>query len=208
MYEFLDLERDVGLGNDLYDNEEEDENNYIINTTVENFDNEVEPNEECDTDENYKEESEYDFVNSLLTIDYKPYNQYSTNFDLHPEFASLFLNTASSACQAAVYAAYNKCKPEWSVTDKLMQISEFNFEETLRQMLANFGPFFHHLMYSLLKGRPLICVTRYCNQLPYLNSIIDCLSNFIPNSFHNLNEATAQQPKFTSSPQQTNCTEQ
>ena len=151
-----------------------------MNETTKNEDE----NEDEDSDKGYKEENEYDFANSLLTVDYKPYNQYSSSIE--PEYGSRYLNSSK--------------KREWNIADKLVQISEFNFEETLRQMLTNFGSFFPHVLYSLLKGRPVICVTRYCNNVPYLNSIVDCLSNFIPNSNHCLNDSNSTQPKFTSSP--------
>ena len=65
---------------------------------------------------------------------------------------------------------------EPSVTDKLIQISEFNFEETLKQLVSTHAALFPHLLYALLRGRPVVCVSRYCNNLAYLNAVVDCLS--------------------------------
>ena len=155
------------------------------------------------------EESEYDFVNALLTAEYKPYNQYSTNLDaLYKNTTDLRLGASSLSLSssftspAIVYSAFNRCKYQANLTDKLIQIIEFNFEETLKQLLNTFNSIMPHLFYSLLKGRPVICVSRYCDSLPYLTAVIDCLSNFVPNSFDSLSDLVASngKPKFTSSP--------
>ena len=155
------------------------------------------------------EESEYDFVNALLTAEYKPYNQYSTNLDgLYKYTTDLGLGASSLSLSssftspAIVYSAFNRCKYQANLTDKLIQIIEFNFEETLKQLLNTFHSIMPHLFYSLLKGRPVICVSRNCDSLPYLTAVIDCLSNFVPNSFDSLSDLIAcnSKPKFTSSP--------
>jgi hypothetical protein len=142
-----------------------------------------EQNYEDDTCEFFKEENEYDFVNSL--VDYK---KIASNDNLS-----------------------NPNKQTSSLADNLIQIIEFNFEETLKKLSSQYSTFFPHLLYSLLKGKPVICVARYCDDLSYLKSVIDCLANFIPNSFHILDELCNQTeetcsmteqkaPKFTSSP--------
>ena len=100
-----------------------------------------------------KEENEYDFANSLLTLEYKPYNQFS-NIDFNEIYLSssslsLSLNSLSISIY---YSTLNRFKYQSTITDKLIQISEFNFEETLKKLLNNYSSIFPHLLYSLLKG--------------------------------------------------------
>ena len=101
-----------------------------------------------------KEENEYDFANSLLTLEYKPYNQYSNNFD----YSGLYLSSSSlslslnSLSISIYYSTLNRFKYQSNITDKLIQISEFNFEETLKKLLINYSGILPHLLYSLLKG--------------------------------------------------------
>ncbi len=102
-----------------------------------------------------KEENEYDFANSLITLEYKPYNQFSTNIDfngiyLSSSSLSLSLNSLSISIY---YSTLNRFKYQSNITDKLIQISEFNFEETLKKLLNNYSAIFPHLLYSLLKGK-------------------------------------------------------
>jgi len=182
-----------------------------------NYDDETISNDYLETTSNNTEENEYDFVNSLMTSEYKPYNQYS--LDHHQQSqqqqqqqqqkitTSTLSLSSSFTSPAIIYSAFNRCKYQANLTDKLIQIIEFNFEETLKQLLQQFHLIMPHLFYSLLKGRPVICVSRYCDDLAYLNAVTDCLSNFVPNSFDSLNDfikltnnTTKQQPKFTSSP--------
>ena len=80
---------------------------------------------------------------------------------------------------------------ELTLTDKLLKLSEYNFEETLKQLLNSSSNLMPHLLYALLKGRPVVCVSRYCEGYEQLKMILSCLSNFIPNSFHILNNLTS-----------------
>ena len=163
-----------------------------------------------------KEENEYDFANSLLTLEYKPYNQYSNNLDLNGLYLTASSLSLTSLSVSLYYSALNRFKYQSTITDKLIQISEFNFEETLRKLLNTYSTFLPHVLYSLLKGRPVICVSRYCKDLAYLSSVVDCLSNLIPNSFYCLNDLITPSsklliseqnqptpPKYTSSPYNT-----
>ena len=91
-----------------------------------------------------KEENEYDFANSLITLEYKPYNQFSTNIDfngiyLSSSSLSLSLNSLSISIY---YSTLNRFKYQSNITDKLIQISEFNFEETLKKLLNNYATIF------------------------------------------------------------------
>jgi hypothetical protein len=160
-----------------------------------------------------KEENEYDFANSLLTLEYKPYNQFSNNLDLNGLYLTASSLSLTSLSVSLYYSALNRFKYQSTITDKLLQISEFNFEETLRKLLNTYSAFLPHVLYSLLKGRPVICVSRYCKDLAYLSSVVDCLSNLIPNSFYCLNDLITPSstllisepnqpapPKYTSSP--------
>ena len=127
-----------------------------------------------------KKQNEYDFANSLLTIEYKPYNQYA-------------LATTLSLTESSVgnyYKAINSLKYQSNLTDKLVQISEFNFENSLKKLINTYTNIMPHLIYSLLKGKPVICVSRSCADLAYLESVVDCLSNFQPNTFYCLNSLT------------------
>jgi hypothetical protein len=144
--------------------------------------------------EKKKEQNEYDFANSLLTIEYKPYNQYSMNFNYKNLYLSQHsLLTRVSLTSSSVgnyYKTMNRLKFQSNLTDKLVQINEFNFEETLKKLLNTYTAIMPHLLYSLLKGKPVICVARSCSDLAYLESVVDCLSNFLPNSFYCLNSLT------------------
>lgn len=147
---------------------------------------------------NEKDENEYDFANSLLTI--------NKNFDSLSISSQLSITSSSAGLY---YSALNKQNQKYQteLITKLSQISDFNFERTLKDFMTQYSPIMPHLMYSLLKGRPVICVSRYCQDLQYLQSILDCLANFIPNSFYCLNDLTEsslnKRPKFTSSPSTT-----
>lgn len=197
--QFLDLEADDEKEHMDEDEEEEDFHD--------NYDEETLSNEYLDNNKE-SEENEYDFVNTLLTTDYKQYNQYSTNFDSMYKYADPILTVSSLSLSssftspAIIYSAFNRCKYQANLTDKLIQIIEFNFEETLKQLLNNYHLIMPHLFYSLLKGRPVILVSRYCDDLQYLTAVVDCLSNFVPNSFDSLNDYITNntKPKFTSSP--------
>ena len=155
--------------------------------------NSIEDNYYDETNEFFKEENEYDFVNSLM--DYKRF-------------------AGPPLVAATVYSGVNQCRYQPNVTDNLIQMIEFNFEETLRKLSSQCATFFPHLLYSLLKGKPVVCITRYCDDSAYLKSVIECLSNFVPNSFHVLNEFGTKQPKkppqFSSSPcnQNSKCAKQ
>jgi len=172
---------------------EEDEHEFYASTEC-CLDDNSSPGQDLQPSQN--NENEYDFVNSLL--DYKKAN--STPFNIYLSSSFSF----TSPCD--VYAAFNKCRPQPNLTDTLLQMIEFNFEEVLVNLATQYSAIFPHLLYSLLKGRPVVCISRYCDDLPYLNSIVDLLSHFVPNSFHNLNDLIANVtskgscPKYTSSP--------
>lgn len=153
-----------------------------------------------------KEENEYDFANSLMTIEYKPYNQYAMNFNyknLYLSQCSLVTTVSlSSSSVGMYYKTINSLRYQSNLTDKLIQINEFNYEETLKKLIATYANIMPHLLYSLLKGKPVICVVRSCSDLYYLESVVDCLSNFLPNSFYCLNSLTHRAKLVTSSAQQ------
>jgi hypothetical protein len=154
------------------------------------------------TGQKKKEQNEYDFANSLLTIEYKPYNQYSMNFN----YKNLCLSQNSLLTRVSLtsssignyYKTMNRLKFQSNLTDKLVQINEFNFEETLKKLINTYTSIMPHLLYSLLKGKPVICVARSCSDLAYLESVVDCLSNFLPNSFYCLNSLTNKKSFNTS----------
>lgn len=158
---------------------------------------------DCDYDlsDKLQKETEYDFVNSLLDYKKARSNNGTNNF-------KSYLPNSLTAYQSSsnVYAAYNRCKHQPNLTDTLIHMIEFNFEETLLQLANQYSTIFPHILYSLLKGRPIVVISRYCEDYTHLKSIVETLSNFIPNSFHTLNElieSMSQQsetPKFTSSP--------
>lgn len=140
---------------------------------------------DCNTDPELifgHKDNEYDFVNSLL--DYKKgANDSDHRFSVYlPLDSSLSFSSPTS-----VYSAFNRCKYQPTLTDTLIKMIEFSFEETLMTLSTQYGAIFPHLLYSLLKGRPVICIARYCDDLAYLKTIIDTLSHFIPNSNHTLN---------------------
>jgi len=142
------------ISNDAELNDYLNDENYKWN--IEEY--EEQENEECLKQSATKEENEYDFANSLITLEYKPYNQFSTNIDfngiyLSSSSLSLSLNSLSISIY---YSTLNRFKYQSNITDKLIQISEFNFEETLKKLLNNYATIFPHLLYSLLKGIILI----------------------------------------------------
>lgn len=144
--------------------------------------------------------NEYDFVNSLIDQRENSYTIKPIQTHHLPIGYSLAHNS-----QSKVYAAFNRCKDNPSLTDTLIDMIKFNFEETLLNLSNQYTEFFPHLLYSILKGRPVICISRYCQDQPNLISIVETLSNFVPNSFHNLNELVTnvdnmEVPKLTSSP--------
>jgi hypothetical protein len=72
------------------------------------------------------------------------------------------------------------------INEKLIEINEFDFDSILRTFLyKKFPNSFVHIIYTLLKGRPLVVITRY-KQLNYdkLQMLINCLFNFIPNTYY------------------------
>ncbi|CAF0953783.1 unnamed protein product [Brachionus calyciflorus] len=149
--------------------------------------------DDSDEDNSKKELNEYDFANSLVALD----NKYSST-------NSLAVSLSSSSI-GLFYKALNSLRYQSCLTDKLVQFQEFNFEENFKNLIHNFPLIFPHVLYSILKGRPVICVTRYCSKLSQIQSILDCLSNFIPNSFYCVNSLlTKSTPKFTSSPHHLN----
>ena len=122
-----------------------------------------------------KEENEYDFANSLITLEYKPYNQFSTNIDfngiyLSSSSLSLSLNSLSISIY---YSTLNRFKYQSNITDKLIQISEFNFEETLKKLLNNYATIFPHLLYSLLKGKTLFLNFKFRQHIFIVHSLRD-----------------------------------
>ena len=71
------------------------------------------------------------------------------------------------------------------INEKLVEINEFDFESILKTYLfKKFPNSFVHILYSLLKGRPLILFTRY-KQLNFdkLQTLINFLFNFVPNNY-------------------------
>lgn len=173
--QFLDSEEEEEEEEEML-KEEESEDFYSNQEIL--YDETVELTNELNT----REENEYDFANSLLTIEYRPYNQYATNLNfnnLHLSTTSLALSLSSSSV-GLYYKALNSLKFQSNLTDKLIQIQEFNFEETLKKLINSLPNIFPHLLYSLLKGRPVVCVSRYCSDLAYLQAVVDCLSNFCP----------------------------
>lgn len=190
---------------------DEDEHFLYENEDQKNEDTNDDDDDDVDDDEDeekkcaeQKEESEYDFLNSLLTVDYK-----SNNFTQNP--TNLLALSLSSSSLALYYKCLNQLNYRSNMIDKLIQIAEFNFEETLRTLVNTHSNIFPHLLYSLLKGRPIVCVSRYCADLQYLQSLLDCLSNLLPNSFYCLNSlldqstsnSTSSRRPFTSSPNKT-----
>lgn len=134
-----------------------------------------------------KELNEYDFANSLLAI--------------YPSNSSLAVSLSSSSI-GLFYKALNSIRYQSSLTDKIIQFQEFNFEENFKNLYQKFPVALPHVFYSLLKGRPVVCVSRYSSNQSYLQSVLECLSNLVPNSFYCINSLTSNQaPKFTSSPQ-------
>ncbi|RNA16956.1 Guanine nucleotide exchange protein SMCR8 -like protein [Brachionus plicatilis] len=136
-----------------------------------------------------KELNEYDFANSLLAI--------------YPSSNSLAVSLSSSSV-GLFYKALNSLRCQSSIADKIVQFQEFNFEQNFKNLFQKFPVALPHVFYSILKGRPLVCVSRYCSSQGRLQSVLECLSNFVPNSFYCINSLTANQaPKFTSSPHTT-----
>lgn len=136
--------------------------------------------------------NEYDFVNSLMNEKESPGSIRSI---------PSYVNTSASK----IYAEFNKCKDIPSLTDTLIDMIKFNFEETLLRLSKQYNEFLPHILYSILKGRPVICISRYCQDQTNLVSIVETLSHFVPNSFHNLNELISNVEnlevlKLTSSP--------
>jgi hypothetical protein len=182
------------------ENEEEEEENESLSSDLETYIDFEEENYNNNKNNklNEKDENEYDFANSLLTI--------NKNLDNLSISSQLSITSSSAGLYYSVLNKQNQ-KYQTELITKLSQISDFNFERTLKDFLAQYLPVMPHLMYSILKGRPVICVSRYCQDLQYLQSILDCLSNYIPNSFYCLNDLTesslSKRPKFTSSPSTT-----
>ncbi len=176
--------------------EEDDQELYA--STSECGGDECTPEQDLQSTNN--KENEYDFVNSLL--DYKKAKNTPLNMYLTSSF--------SFTSPVDVYAAFNKCRPQPSLTDSILHMIEFNFEEVLLNLTTNYSAIFPHLLYSVLKGRPVVCIARYSEDLIYLKSVVDLLSQYVPNSFHNLNDLIASVtpqgcgdnsvPKYTSSP--------
>ena len=74
------------------------------------------------------------------------------------------------------------------ISEKLVEINEFDFDSILRTYLyKKFSNSFVHILYSLLKGRPLVIITRskLSENFDKLNMLINCLYNFIPNNYSN-----------------------
>jgi len=70
------------------------------------------------------------------------------------------------------------------VADKYLHFYEFNFEAIFRcVLLKNYKNFLAHVFYTLLKGRPLIVISRFACDIDKLQSIVSILANFLPNSF-------------------------
>jgi hypothetical protein len=154
-----------------------------------------------------------------LTLDYRPFNQYHHSSIGHQQRSlSISQLSITSSAIGAYYSSLNTHNKHRSdLTTKLAQISEFNFEETLKKLIAQHFAIMPHLLYSLLKGRPVICVSRYCTDMFQLTAIVDCLSNFVTNSFYCVNDLAdadslandldeggdrrkSKKPQFTSSP--------
>lgn len=134
-----------------------------------------------------KELNEFDFANSLLAI--------------YPSNNSLAVSLSSSSI-GLFYKALNSLRYQSSLTDKIVQFQEFNFEENFKNLYQKFPVALPHIFFSLLKGRAIVCVSRYSSDQIYLQSVLDCLSNLVPNSFYCINSLGSNQaPKFTSSPQ-------
>lgn len=131
-----------------------------------------------DEDEQEKSTNEYDFVNSLLTLDSQSNPRHKSNL------LALSLTSSSAALYYRTLAAL---KFSSTLSEKLTQLCEFNFEETLKRLVTVHANIMPHLMYSILKGRPVIVISRYCADLGLLQSVLDCLSLFEPNSFYCLN---------------------
>lgn len=71
------------------------------------------------------------------------------------------------------------------IADKYHRIYELNFEAILKlTILKNYKNFLPHLLYSIVKGRPLVIISRYKSDLDKLTSISNCLASFIPNTTH------------------------
>ena len=122
-------------------------------------------------------ESEYDFVNSLVD------DKKRGNFSSYLPKDSLSSQSASS-----IHAAYNRCPKQPSLTDTLVRLIEMNFEETLLNLATQYSSLLPHVLYSVLKGRPVVVVSRFCEDYARLRAVVDTLGHFVPNSFHTLNE--------------------
>ena len=49
--------------------------------------------------------------------------------------------------------------------------------------MHSYANIFPHLLYTLLTGRPLVCLSRFCADTAHLRSVVACLSMFALNSF-------------------------
>lgn len=95
--------------------------------------------------------NEYDFANSLLTLNSQlnqpQYYLYKRNL------LSLSLATSSTAL---FYRTLAEIKFSSTIGERLTQMAEFNFEATLRRLINNHYVLLPHLFYSILKGKYLL----------------------------------------------------
>lgn len=93
--------------------------------------------------------NEYDFANSLLTLDSQLTQQYQKRRQRR-HLLALSLATSSTAL---FYRTLSEIKFASSLGEKLTQMAEFNFEATLKRLVLNHYQLLPHLFYSILKGK-------------------------------------------------------
>lgn len=144
------------------DDDDDDENDEFLDVHNDNATNAEDDEYERSLHNNHNNDSnDYDFVNSILT--HFTRNNSTTikneNFNSHIHNDVKLLNK------------------------KYLELNEFNFESVLRTIVyKQFPNSLQHILYTLLKGRPLVIISRYRLNYDKLSLIIDCLKNFIPNN--------------------------